>query len=134
MKTGDILTLKIEGLAPNGRGVAVANGRTILVRESAPGDVVTAELIKVRREQIDAKVLRVETPSPDRVAPRCRHFGPCGGCELQHIAYPAQAAWKTERLRSILQTEAGLREIPPLQVVTLDDPWSYRSKMEFSFG
>ncbi len=134
MKTGDILHLRIEGLAPNGRGVAAANGRTILVRESAPGDEVSAELVRVRGDQIEAKVLRVETPSPERVEPRCRHFGPCGGCDLQHFAYPAQVSWKARVLQNILRTEGGLREIPAFDVVSMDDPWAYRSKMEFSFG
>ncbi len=134
MKVGDILSLRVESLAPNGRGVALANGRSIFVREGIPGDQVSAELIRVRRDQFEAKVIRVESPSPDRVEPRCPHFGPCGGCELQHLAYPAQVDWKSRVLRNILQTEGGLRTVPPFDVVPMDDPWAYRSKMEFSFG
>ncbi len=72
--------------------------------------------------------------SPHRVSARCAHFGPCGGCDLQHLAYPAQVDWKTAELTRILRQEAGLKQIPPIQVVSMDEPWGYRNKMEFSFG
>ena len=134
LKIGETVSLEIEKLAPNGRGIATCRGETVSVKESLPGDLVRAQLTRVKPHQVEAKLLAVETASPERVVPRCEHFGPCGGCDLQHLAYPSQVNWKTSALTRILQREAGLTEIPPLKVISMEDPWSYRSKMEFSFG
>ena len=80
------------------------------------------------------QTLTLEENSRDRVVPRCRHFGPCGGCDLQQMAYPAQVEWRKGRLVEVLRREGGFRELPPIHAVAMEDPWGYRSKMEFSFG
>ena len=66
--------------------------------------------------------------------PRCRHFGTCGGCTLQHLAYEEQLRLKAGGLKEILLTELDPRVLPEAKIVPTPDPWSYRSKMEFSFG
>ena len=134
LKIGETLDLQIEQLAPNGRGIAYSGGEAISVKEGLPGDQVRAQLTRVRPHQVEARLLTVESASPERVAPRCQHFGPCGGCDLQHLAYESQVKWKQQTLTRILQGEAGLKEIPPFQMVPMESPWGYRSKMEFSFG
>jgi len=91
-------------------------------------------LIRVRPNEIEAKILKIESPSPNRIQPRCQHFGPCGGCDFQQVSYPAQVEWKLNALKKVLQREGGLKELPSIQVWPMDDPWGYRSKMEFSFG
>ena len=72
--------------------------------------------------------------SPERVPPRCRHFGPCGDCSLQHLSYPAQVRWKEQWLREILLREGGIAAPPPIETVPMENPWGHRSKMEFTFG
>lgn len=72
--------------------------------------------------------------SEAKAAPRCRHFGPCGGCTLQHLPYEEQVRLKAVQLAEILQRELAPQILPKTQVVASPDPWSYRSKMEFSFG
>ncbi|MGH2398411.1 MAG: 23S rRNA (uracil(1939)-C(5))-methyltransferase RlmD [bacterium] len=75
----------------------------------------------------------IEESSPERMVPRCPHFGPCGGCLWQHLDYPAQLRAKqaivTESLGD-LNGPAGALIRP---VIGLGDPWYYRNKMEFSF-
>ncbi|HST87683.1 MAG TPA: class I SAM-dependent RNA methyltransferase [Ktedonobacterales bacterium] len=66
-----------------------------------------------------------------RVTPPCPVFGRCGGCQLQHMAYPAQLAWKTERVCHALAA-AGLAAAPVLPAIGCDDPWRYRNHMRFS--
>ncbi len=134
LKIGETLNLQVEELASNGRGIAYVGGQPVSVKESLPGDRVQARLTRVRPDQVEARLLNVETAAPERVEPRCPHFGPCGGCDLQHLVYPAQVSWKIRALTSILQREAGLKEVPQIEAVSLEDPWGYRSKMEFSFG
>lgn len=64
----------------------------------------------------------------------CRHFGPCGGCTLQHLPYEEQVHSKAVQLTEILRRELDPKILPKAQVVASPDPWGYRSKMEFSFG
>jgi 23S rRNA (uracil1939-C5)-methyltransferase len=77
------------------------------------------------------RVARIIEPAPERVAPRCLVFGACGGCQLQHMRYDQQLAWKAARVASELST-AGVavgEQLPPL---ACDDPWHYRNHMRFS--
>jgi len=104
------------------------------VKESLPGDRVVAKVTRIRSTQVEARPLAIEVASPERVSPRCPHFGPCGGCDLQHLAYESQVHWKKRGLTQILEQEGGLSQLPPFQVVPMEDPWGYWSKMEFSFG
>lgn len=70
-------------------------------------------------------------PASERVMPPCPVFGRCGGCQLQHMSYPAQLAWKTERVRRAL-VAAGLTGAPVRPAIGCDDPWRYRNHMRFS--
>lgn len=65
--------------------------------------------------------------SPDRVAPKCVHFGTCGGCHYQHAAYPVQLEWKREILAGLL-ADAGLRDLPPIRTHAAE-PWGYRNRI-----
>lgn len=78
-----------------------------------------------------ARLARVVEPAPERVAPSCPVFGACGGCQLQQMAYPAQLAWKTERVRDLLR-RAGFAEPPVRAALGCEPPWNYRNHMRFS--
>jgi 23S rRNA (uracil1939-C5)-methyltransferase len=71
--------------------------------------------------------LRILEPSPDRVEPRCIHFGECGGCHYQHAAYPAQLALKEEVLGGTL-AEAGLGGLPAIRTSSAAE-WAYRNRI-----
>jgi 23S rRNA (uracil1939-C5)-methyltransferase len=77
------------------------------------------------------RVVAVREASPDRVAAPCPIFGVCGGCQLQHMAYPAQLAWKAERVRAVLAA-VGFAAPPVLPAVGCEPPWRYRNHMRFS--
>ncbi len=76
----------------------------------------------------------MEILDSERVIPRCRHFGPCGGCALQDLNYSAQVESKSKILSSVLEEQLGKGLLPPLQISSMEDPWGHRSKMEFTFG
>ena len=80
------------------------------------------------------KAKRIPDLPAGNISPRCRHFGPCGGCTLQHVPYGEQLRWKETRLRQILESVLDRGLLPPVEVIPTEDPWGYRSKMEFSFG
>ena len=74
-------------------------------------------------ELVEAGLLTIYEPSTERVAPRCPHFGVCGGCDYQHAAYPEQIRIKQEILRGLLGPD-----IPEIQVETTE-PWEYRNRI-----
>jgi 23S rRNA (uracil1939-C5)-methyltransferase len=76
-------------------------------------------------------VAAVIEPSPERAVPPCPVFGRCGGCQLQHMAYPAQLAWKTQRMRDELAC-AGLAPSVVQDAIGCVPPWGYRNHMRFS--
>ncbi len=92
-----------------------------------------ARVHRVKRSHAEAEAVSVAIPSGDRVEPRCPHFGPCGGCVWQHIAYPAQALAKEAVVRESLAHLGGLADVVVRRIVPAPDPWYYRNKMEFSF-
>ena len=67
----------------------------------------------------------------ERVAAPCPVFGACGGCQLQHLAYPAQLAWKTQRVRAAL-VAVGFASAPVVAAIGCEPPWHYRNHMRFS--
>jgi 23S rRNA (uracil1939-C5)-methyltransferase len=85
-------TLTITALGHEGDGIAeTASGQKVFVPFTLPGETITAEVDGER-----GHLLSIETPSPERVDPACRHFGTCGGCALQHWAPEHYQAWKRD--------------------------------------
>lgn len=77
-------------------------------------------------------ITQIHEPSPQRVQAPCPVFGDCGGCQLQHLHYPAQLVWKREIVRGLLQTSGHFAQPPMLDTVPCDEPWHYRNQMRFS--
>ncbi|MBI4227657.1 MAG: 23S rRNA (uracil(1939)-C(5))-methyltransferase RlmD [Candidatus Omnitrophica bacterium] len=134
LRAGQVVSVEIEKLALLGRGLARHDGMTVFVRDALPGDRAQICITKVKPRYAEARLVQLERPSPHRITPSCRHFGACGGCDLQHVAYATQVAWKRAQLVETLQHLGGLTALPPVAVHPMTDPWHYRNKMEFSFG
>lgn len=134
-RRGDLFTTPIERLAFGGRGVGHApDGRVAFVDGAVPGDTVEASYTRIKKDFVEAVLSCVLEPSSVRVAPRCRHFGACGGCRLQQLSYPVQAAQKARQVTESLSHIGGLDDVPVLPVVEADSEWFYRNKMEFAFA
>lgn len=134
-KAGDRLRLRVDGLAFGGAGVARAEGGIVVfVPGAVPGDEVDAAVTRRRRGWLEARVVAIVSPSPDRVPPRCAHFGLCGGCKWQNYVYEKQLAWKERQVRDHLERIAGMPDPPVEPIIGMDDPWRYRNKMEYAFS
>jgi 23S rRNA (uracil1939-C5)-methyltransferase len=119
--------VEILDLAHDGRGVARVEGKTAFVADALPGERVTASRVSRRRSHDEAELVEVLQPSPDRVVPRCPHFGTCGGCTLQHLAPAAQLAAKQEVLQENLRRIG--RVTPEAWWEPIPGPsWGYRRK------
>jgi 23S rRNA (uracil1939-C5)-methyltransferase len=82
--------LVIDRLGHRGDGVVDADPEPIFVPGALPGETVEVDAVPGHRDR--RTLLRVDTPSAERIAPICPHFGICGGCAVQH--------WQTERYRA----------------------------------
>jgi 23S rRNA (uracil1939-C5)-methyltransferase len=107
------------------------DGRVVFVPFALPGETIRARLVKEKRGYAEAELLAVITPSPERIAPRCRHFMDCGGCHYQHMTYETQLAAKTQILRDQLTRLAGLADPPVEPAVPSPHPWYYRNHVQF---
>ena len=131
---GEELELSIESLAYGGNGVARHDGFVVFVRGGLPGDRVRARVTKVKRGFAEGFASSLLEPGPNRVDAPCRHFGTCGGCRFQDLAYDAQLAQKAQQVRDAL-VRIGRVEDPPLEpILPASSEYGYRNKLEYSFS
>jgi 23S rRNA (uracil1939-C5)-methyltransferase len=139
------VTVEIIGVNLDGDGLARIGGRLVTVPGTIPGERVEVRPARGGEGQLAAEAIEVVAASPHRVAPGCRHFGPCGGCAWQHIAYGEQLRLKRQLLHELLGGRLDVRPTlgtPPAAAdpVPADDatapsaPWHYRNKVAFVFG
>jgi 23S rRNA (uracil1939-C5)-methyltransferase len=133
-RRGDTLELSIDDLAFGGEGVGRADGYVVFVRGGLPGDRLRVRFTEARGRFGRATVEEVLVASPDRVPAPCPYFGQCGGCRLQHLAYPAQLAFKEKQVRDCLERLGGLGDFELRPILPAPEPYGYRNKMEFTIG
>ncbi len=116
----------MAALTHTGEGV-VRSGKTVFVAGALPGETVKFRRTRTHRQYDEAELVEILTPAPERVAPRCPHFGVCGGCALQHLAPEAQVEARQTELRDNLERLGRVtpREwLPPLR----GPVWGYRRR------
>lgn len=119
--------MRIEGMAHDGRGVAHIEDKTIFIDGALPGEEVWFTYTDRRRKFDEGQVTEVISASPDRVEPRCPHFGLCGGCSLQHVSPEAQIRDKQQILLENFRRLGGVQ--PETVLPPLTGPvWGYRRK------
>src|SRR5437867_9135849 len=133
-KRGDLLELVVDDLAFGGEGVGRADGYVVFVRGGLPGDRLRVRVTEARGRFGRGVIDTVLAPSPDRVEAPCPYFGSCGGCRLQHLAYPAQLAFKEKQVRDCLARLGGLDAPEIRPIMGAADPYAYRNKMEFTIA
>jgi 23S rRNA (uracil1939-C5)-methyltransferase len=109
LRPGEIQEADVVDLSHDGRGVARAAGKAVFIEGALPGERVRYRVFKRRSQWDEAGLVEVLSASPDRVVPRCAHFGVCGGCSLQHLAPAAQLAAKQRQLLENLERIGGVR-------------------------
>jgi 23S rRNA (uracil1939-C5)-methyltransferase len=118
LRPGEIQEADVVDLSRDGRGVARAAGKAVFIEGALPGERVRYRVFKRRSQWDEAGLVEVLSASPDRVAPRCAHFGVCGGCSLQHLSPAGQIAAKQRQLLDSLERIGGVRPervFPPLR-------------------
>ena len=108
LQKNDLITLEITDLTEEGQGVGKKDGLVFFVKDSVMGDKVEARILKAKKNYAYAKVEKLLEASPYRITPLCPVAGKCGGCQLQHLSYEKELAWKEDRIAQSLIRIAGL--------------------------
>jgi 23S rRNA (uracil1939-C5)-methyltransferase len=156
------VTADIVGLTHEGEGVGRVNGFTLFIQGALPGERVRAKVLKVKKQYGYAKLLELLETSADRVDAPCPIYKQCGGCQLQHMSYEGQLAWKRQhvvdnlvrigklrvagepdRQSGMLEQSDGVRPgandseraaVIVHPTIGMNDPWRYRNKAQVPIG
>jgi tRNA/tmRNA/rRNA uracil-C5-methylase (TrmA/RlmC/RlmD family) len=131
LKLADKISLTIHDIAFGGEGVGRVDEFVVFVPFVLVGEAVEAEIIEVKKNFARAKLLRVVTPSPERVAPECRYFTQCGGCQYQHIDYAAQLRIKHKQISDLFERVGKISPEKIQPVLPCPSPYGYRNRIMF---
>ncbi|HEY9085800.1 MAG TPA: 23S rRNA (uracil(1939)-C(5))-methyltransferase RlmD [Candidatus Tyrphobacter sp.] len=124
---GAEVDLLFTDLLANGQAVGRAAGLVIFCFGPLPGERARVRITALKPTYGVGEIVRNLDASPDRAEPFCLVFGACGGCQVQHLAYPAQLRWKRELLRNALQRIGGI-DAEVRETIGMRDPRAYRNK------
>ncbi|HIG82675.1 MAG: class I SAM-dependent RNA methyltransferase [Verrucomicrobiales bacterium] len=128
------IEVEISSLTNMGQGIARTDKNwVILVPFCVPGEKVVARIYSNQKNYSEADLLKVISPSPERVHPECKIFGSCGGCQYQHIKYPEQLRWKKIQVEELLLHMAGIT-CKVDEVTQSPQQYSYRTKLTPHFN
>ena len=131
---GDRVTLSLTSWGRLGEAMADFDGHNVFVAGGIPGEKVVAEVVKVHRKYVSAKVVEVLEASADRVEPPFPYYGECTGCQWQHLSYDAQLKTKREKVTDALQRVGDLANPPVSEVKPSPDQYGYRNHARFTIN
>jgi 23S rRNA (uracil1939-C5)-methyltransferase len=124
----------ITDIGAEGNALARVDNLVVFVPMLIPGDVVDIKVIRKRKKYLEGRVIKFHEYSPDRITPRCIHFGVCGGCKWQHLPYKLQLHFKEKQVKDNL-TRIGKIELPEISpIIGSSEIYMYRNKLEYTFS
>lgn len=126
-----IYEMKIDALGSNGEGIGRIDGFTVFVEGALPGEKIKVLIVKVKKNYGYGKLMEILEVSPERREPLCPVAKQCGGCQLQHLSYEAELAYKTRKVQDDLERIAGIKGVEVKPAIGMTDPWRYRNKAQF---
>jgi 23S rRNA (uracil1939-C5)-methyltransferase len=133
VKQGQKISLKIKRLGINGEGIGYYKKTIVFIPGALPKEEVSAEITKVSPRFLEGQLLKIIKPAAERVIPPCPVYETCGGCQLQHLAYPSQLEYKRDLLKQAL-TKFKPKNYEHYQLrktIGMENPWNYRNKAQF---
>ena len=121
--------LAIEAMSHGADAVARDKGKVVFVSAGAPGDVVDVEITETHGRFSRGTICKVNSAAKARREPRCQYVGRCGGCQWQHLSYPAQLEAKYRNLSDHLLRIAGIADPRPMPVLASPAEWRYRNRI-----
>ena len=121
----------IEKPVYGGSCLARVEGKAVFVPMTLPGEQARIRVTSSKSGYATAEAIEIAANSPQRVAPRCSHFGACGGCHYQHTGYETQLGFKQAILRETLE-RAGVDAPSEIDLLAAE-PWGYRNRIRLAF-
>ncbi|HAX72489.1 MAG TPA: 23S rRNA (uracil(1939)-C(5))-methyltransferase RlmD [Firmicutes bacterium] len=126
--------LKIENLTHDGLGVARIDGFPIFISDALVGEEVNCKVTLVKKTYAYGKAMDHFVESPERVAPLCKIYKTCGGCQLQHLSSAGQLEAKRQTVMNTLTRIGHIENPNVLPTLGMENPWRYRNKTQVPFG
>lgn len=125
------ITVTIESIDIEGRGIARNNGKTIFIDGALPGEIAEIEIYKSKANFDKAKVTNLLKKSSERITPKCPNFGICGGCSMQHLEFKSQVEYKEKVLIDNLK---HIGKVTPNTILNplYGEEWNYRHRARLS--
>ncbi len=121
------VTVVIEKLSGEGRGMAFHKGKPLFIPNTLPGETVRAAITLDKRDYAEGELREIVSAADKRIEPRCELFGRCGGCDLQMLDYEAQLQHKSQTLTRLLKAHIDTLDEP-----IVASPWHYRHRARFA--
>lgn len=133
LKEGQSISLKIKRLGINGEGIGYYKKTIVFVPGALPKEDISVKITKVAPRFVEAQLTKIIKSAPERVVPPCPVYEECGGCQLQHLAYPAQLTFKKDLLKQALNKfkPRNFEKYPLRKTIGMKNPWNYRNKAQF---
>lgn len=126
--------IEITGVAAEGKALARVNDLVVFAPYVVPGDVVDLQVKRKKHSYAEAEAVKFYNYSPERATPFCKHYGVCGGCKWQCLAYEHQLKYKQQQVVDAL-TRIGKVELPDVMpILGSENTRAYRNKLEFTFS
>lgn len=119
------------------KGVAIGKtdeGKTVMVHNAVPGDIVDVQVVKAKKNYYEAKIINLLKSSDFRTSPQCKHFGVCGGCKWQNLQYSKQLEFKQNEVLNNIKRIGKVDNFECVDICGSKKQYEYRNKMEFSFS
>ena len=126
--------VEILDAGSEGKAVARVEDRVVFVPFAAPGDIVDVQVYRKKRSFFEGKVVKIHRESNLRVTPECAHFGLCGGCKWQHLAYETQLHYKQKQVKDAIERIAKVPYKEFLPIIGSEKQYYYRNKLEYTFS
>ena len=137
-KKNDEVQVTITDYTSEGAGIGKVDGYPLFVKDAIIGDTVIAGITKVKKNYAFARLVKIVTPSADRVEPECVFHKRCGGCQMQALSYEAQLIFKENKIRNNLVRIGGFSpdfiDAVMEPIIGMDNPFRYRNKAQYPVG
>ena len=126
--------ISVIDFAAEGKAISKVDGQVIFSKGTVPGDVVNLQVIKKKKNYLEARPTNFHHYSNDRIDPICEHFGICGGCSWQNLSYEKQLEYKHKQVEEQLKRIGKIENTEALPILGSERQTFYRNKLEFTFS
>ena len=124
--------LEVKSLDHNFNGISKINNKIVFIKNALPNEVVEIKIINEKKKYLEAEVTKYIKTCDERINPKCKYFGICGGCDLLHLNYKTQLKYKQEKIENIFSKY--FKKDIKINNIVFDNDLYYRNKIKFQIG